>query len=76
MKTSFSVTTQADVSKRRGSSVTVILIVKTGPTKKAAVSGISVQLHIVLLWPPCVADADIIFLPCNFFLSFFFLFLA
>ena len=21
------------------------------------------------LWPPCVADADIIFLPCDFFLS-------
>jgi len=21
------------------------------------------------LWPPCVADADIIFLPCGFFLS-------
>jgi len=21
-----------------------------------------------LLWPPCVADADIIFLPCGFFL--------
>ena len=26
-----------------------------------------------LLWPPCVADADIIFLPCGFF--FFFLLL-
>jgi len=26
------------------------------------------------LWPPCVADADIIFLPCGFFyLSSFFL---
>ena len=26
------------------------------------------------LWPPCVADADIIFLPCGFFyLSFFFI---
>ena len=25
-----------------------------------------------LLWPPCVADADIIFLPCGFF--FFYLF--
>ena len=24
-----------------------------------------------LLWPPCVAGADIIFLPCSFFLSFF-----
>ena len=24
-----------------------------------------------LLWPPCVADADIIFLPCGFYLSFF-----
>jgi len=23
----------------------------------------------MLLWPPCVADADIIFLPCGFFLS-------
>ena len=23
------------------------------------------------LWPPCVADVDIIFLPCGFFLSFF-----
>ena len=27
-----------------------------------------------LLWPPCVADADIIFLPCGFYLSFFLLF--
>ena len=24
------------------------------------------------LWPPCVADADIIFLPCGFYLSVFF----
>jgi len=24
-----------------------------------------------LLWPPCVADADIIFLSCGFYLSFF-----
>ena len=24
------------------------------------------------LWPPCIADADIIFLPCGFFLSFFY----
>ena len=31
----------------------------------------------VLLWPPCVADADIIFLPYGFFLlSSSFLFLA
>ena len=29
----------------------------------------------IVLWPPCVADADIIFLPCGFFYllpSFFF----
>ena len=32
-------------------------------------------MYIALLWPPCVADADIIFLPCGFFLSsIFFLF--
>jgi len=24
------------------------------------------------LWPPCVADVDIIFLPCDFYLSIFF----
>ena len=24
------------------------------------------------LWPPCVADADIIFLPCGFFLLLFY----
>ena len=30
---------------------------------------------VALLWPPCVADADIIFLSCGFFLlSFFFFF--
>ena len=29
-----------------------------------------------LLWPPCVADADIIFLPCGFFLFFFYLFFS
>jgi len=30
-------------------------------------------LNTPLLWPPCVADADIIFLPCRLFyvLSFF-----
>ena len=36
-------------------------------------------LYKILLWPPCVGDADIIFLPCGFFLSIFyllFLFLA
>ena len=26
------------------------------------------------VWPPCVADADIIFLPCDFFLSSVFFF--
>jgi len=26
----------------------------------------------LLLWPPCIADADIIFLPCGFFFFFFF----
>jgi len=29
---------------------------------------------IIFLWPPCVADADIIFLPCDFFLSSIFFF--
>jgi len=28
-----------------------------------------VLYHSCLLWPPCVADADVIFLPCGFFLS-------
>ena len=27
--------------------------------------------HFVFLWPPCVADADIIFLPCSFFFLLF-----
>jgi len=27
-----------------------------------------------LLWAPCVADADIIFLPCGFFYLFYLLF--
>jgi len=27
---------------------------------------------ILLLWPPCLADADIIFLPCGFFFFLFF----
>jgi len=26
-------------------------------------------LWFLSLWPPCVADADIIFLPCGFYLS-------
>jgi len=26
-----------------------------------------------LLWPPCIADADIIFLPCGYYLLSFFL---
>jgi len=25
-------------------------------------------IFMLLLWPPCVADADILFLPCGFFL--------
>ena len=32
-----------------------------------------INAHVFLLWPPCVADADIIFLPCGFFLSIFFI---
>jgi len=28
--------------------------------------------YLISLWPPCVADADIIFLPCGFFPSIFF----
>jgi len=32
-----------------------------------------IQLTVrVLLWPPCVADAVIIFLPCGFFLLLFY----
>jgi len=27
----------------------------------------AVEVQLALLWPPCVADADIIFLPCGFF---------
>jgi len=30
------------------------------------------QAFKIFLWPPCVADADIIFLPCDFYLSIFF----
>ena len=33
---------------------------------------ISATVAELLLWPPCVADADIIFLPCGFSLLFFF----
>ena len=31
-----------------------------------------IRINAVLLWLPCVADADIIFLPCGFYISFFF----
>ena len=31
--------------------------------------GIGPHSSSFFLWPPCVADADIIFLPCGFFLS-------
>jgi len=30
-------------------------------------------ITVAFLWPPCVADADIIFLPCGFFFFFFLL---
>ena len=30
-------------------------------------------IHYTLPWPLCVADADIIFLPCGFYLSIFFI---
>jgi len=30
-------------------------------------------LKVNSLWPPCVADADVIFLPCGFFFLLFFL---
>jgi len=29
------------------------------------------SVYAAILWPPCVADADNIFLPCGFYLSFF-----
>ena len=35
----------------------------------------SIDMHHGSLWPPCVADADIIFLPCSFYLLSSFLFL-
>jgi len=35
---------------------------------------VSCYMDFNLLWPPCVADADIIFLPCGFFLLYIFLF--
>jgi len=38
-------------------------------TRQGAEPGRSLMSTIALLWPPCVADADIIFLPCGFFLS-------
>ena len=31
--------------------------------------GIGPHSSFNLLWPPCVADADIAFLPCDFYLS-------
>ena len=34
-----------------------------------------VATFVVLLWLPCVADADIMFLPCDFFLSFYLFFI-
>jgi len=30
------------------------------------------SIAFALLWPPCVADADILFLPCGFYLPIFF----
>jgi len=38
-------------------------------------SGQSVLTSFTSLWPPCVADADIIFLPCGFFLFSIFFFI-
>jgi len=35
-----------------------------------------VSIHFVFLWLPCIADVDIIFLHCGFFLLSFFFFLA
>ena len=47
-----------------------------GPTNKITYIQNIVNVHVrgYLLWPPCVADADIIFLPCGFFLSSIFFF--
>ena len=42
----------------------------TGTTPHSEIAGIPITRS-SFLWPPCVADADIIFLPCGFFLSFF-----
>jgi len=41
--------------------------------KGHSVNSTTVDFHetAYFLWPPCVADADIIFLSCFFFLSFF-----
>jgi len=35
----------------------------------------TLEIDVIFIWPPCVADADIIFLPCGFFLLFIFFFI-
>ena len=45
----------------------------SGPWGMKAIAGSSyiyLQIAMALLWPLCVADADIIFLPCGFFFFF------
>ena len=59
-----------------GSSVTSLSFNPSHHKLAVSCSSVSCRFLTVLLWPPCVADADIIFLPCGFFLLLSFLFLA
>jgi len=70
--------TLANARKRAPKMQDWIIQDRTTTNRKRYVLNSSSLQDMCYLWQPCVADADIIFLPCSFFLSFYlsFLFLA
>ena len=72
--TDASVSCSRTVAMYKGQKVTVYTVDKTeiSLSRQDLIELINVCVDFYLLWPSCVADADIIFLPCGFF--FFFVF--
>ena len=63
--------TTLSVASLKSICLTFLVPAYPGYPGKEAVSQFCV-LHLSFLWLPCIADVDIIFLPCGFFLSIFF----
>jgi len=49
----------------------ILAAMTTAPLRGFLVSSFRSTIRLVSLWPPCVADVDVIFLSCGYFFFFF-----